>query len=655
MKNHSIILSSLLALAMIASCQQEPLASPEKSDPDSVMQPIRFSTGGALDYEIMTRSDINSMKSAGFGLLGYNTTTESFNTDSPEGLVFDNYKIVSPDGEVWEYDDAVAYWNTASEDKYTFLAYHPYNEGQGVELTAFTSDRLISEYTDYIVATPIIDHTDRKNVELEFKHIFAKLMTTVKLASAYEGQSYKITKVTFSDVMDYPVFNLAKNAFTGEAVAHDVTSSSSDITGTLTTMANSVTVAPVYINPYSYATEKKDITVSFDFLYTFKDANGVTTENSFTRGITISKDFLGNRVYNINVTFTPDEEGGIELRMKLDDYSNGENLTSEMYQTPPPPPEYYPVSGSNLSANGRSNSYIVSAAGTYTFDATYKGNSSTEAVGAIDKVEVLWESAVDAVSAQDLISSVSVSGSTVSFTATDRKGNALIAAKDASNNILWSWHIWMTDAPQVHSYTTGDYKVLDRNLGAVSALKTDGTKTYGLYYQWGRKEPFVGGDNTTGSKPTASKVTSRQTSDWAVLNPTTFVAYNGNWLSTADNNRWGNGGAKTVNDPCPPGYKVPANRTIWGSSLSSNWDNTNKGHNFAGQLTDAAVICWYPAAGYLYSGDGSFSSAGSNGYDWSSSPYGSNYAYYLNLGSSNISPSSNIYYACGYAVRCVQE
>lgn len=26
-----------------------------------------------------------------------------------------------------------------------------------------------------------------------------------------------------------------------------------------------------------------------------------------------------------------------------------------------------------------------------------------------------------------------------------QQGNAVIAIKDASNNVLWSWHIWVTD------------------------------------------------------------------------------------------------------------------------------------------------------------------------------------------------------------------
>ena len=79
---------------------------------------------------------------------------------------------------------------------------------------------------------------------------------------------------------------------------------------------------------------------------------------------------------------------------------------------------------------------------------------------------------------------------------TDRfsKGNAILAAFDSSNNILWTWHIWLTDTPD--DVVTGDYTVMDRNLGATyvptstsetwSAAKR--LATYGFYYQWGRKD-----------------------------------------------------------------------------------------------------------------------------------------------------------------------
>lgn len=88
------------------------------------------------------------------------------------------------------------------------------------------------------------------------------------------------------------------------------------------------------------------------------------------------------------------------------------------------------------------------------------------------------------------------------------KGNALISFHvgpngDASDPIYWTWHVWVTDDPTNGiEYSKGfetdldeirfDPLHMDRNLGAVSDefLGNDWNKSSGLFYQWGRKDPF---------------------------------------------------------------------------------------------------------------------------------------------------------------------
>lgn len=88
------------------------------------------------------------------------------------------------------------------------------------------------------------------------------------------------------------------------------------------------------------------------------------------------------------------------------------------------------------------------------------------------------------------------------------KGNAVIAlhigSGSTNDNVYWSWHVWVTDMPGVSAeHSTGmDYKYdnitpfvpkfMDRNLGATSNtfLGNEWAKSNGLYYQWGRKDPF---------------------------------------------------------------------------------------------------------------------------------------------------------------------
>ena len=92
----------------------------------------------------------------------------------------------------------------------------------------------------------------------------------------------------------------------------------------------------------------------------------------------------------------------------------------------------------------------------------------------------------------------------VLFTTNDSgiNGNALISLFDADMNILWSWHIWVTDAEDQVLGQAQDVTLLDRNLGAKYAPKSaedvaamdayKAASTAGLYYQWGRNTPFPG-------------------------------------------------------------------------------------------------------------------------------------------------------------------
>ena len=336
----------------------------------------------------------------------------------------------------------------------------------------------------------------------------------------------------------------------------------------------------------------------------------------------------------------------------------------------------------DLSSSSSANCYIVSQSGTYKFKPV-KGNSS-ESVGQVASAEVLWETfgTSESPSKGDLIRKVSFADGFVKFSMADtfREGNALIAARDASGNILWSWHIWLTDQPKGQAYNNGAGVMMDRNLGATSSTKGD-VGALGLLYQWGRKDPFLVSSSIIDNIEAESTITwpspvssssSTGTISFATSHPTTFITSDSNnydWYytgsSSTDNTRWRS--SKTVYDPCPAGWRVPNGGSdgVWSKAFgtssswgnSSNWDSSNKGMDFSGidkKLGSSGPI-WYPASGYRNSSDGALSLVGGNGSYWSVSPNGK-YAFSLGFNDNGcIDPANYNYRASRRSVRCLQE
>jgi hypothetical protein len=130
----------------------------------------------------------------------------------------------------------------------------------------------------------------------------------------------------------------------------------------------------------------------------------------------------------------------------------------------------------------------------------------------------------------------------------------------------------------------GGHEVMPFNLGAFAASDAtaeDACRSYGLFFQWGRKEPFAGpGEwNTTTQQPLYNDVgdyfeytfavssAETGTQDYATANPACFIAgteeSDFDWLFAArNNNLWSATGAKSMYDPCPAGWRV-ASPDVW--------------------------------------------------------------------------------------------
>lgn len=270
-----------------------------------------------------------------------------------------------------------------------------------------------------------------------------------------------------------------------------------------------------------------------------------------------------------------------------------------------------------------------------------------------------------------------------------KKGNAVIALRSVLSGtpVVWSFHIWVSEINDVACSTSsmGSYYLLDRNIGATSV---DGTlNSFGVNYQWGRKDPFPrilvaqSGTSVEGDALKTAGRTSSVTLNYSIQNPDTRVTYTSatgaKWLPTSVNGLWGyaevhgsssdalkvKSTVKTVYDPCPVGYKVPALGYL--STIGALNDKSKavagKGYNMS---TGASTI-FFPYSGYVrVSKDTDANDYQSyRGYLWTvnnrSDSQGA-YIFWYNaegIQANKNATGANIYTYCGDAlpVRCIKE
>lgn len=407
----------------------------------------------------------------------------------------------------------------------------------------------------------------------------------------------------------------------------------------------------------------------FDYLLNFTNttasdfANGILSINGTALRFPAAGSGLGTVVTN-------EGSGGRYWTLSLDtqttsdafylSFKNGEVLCDNYYRycgqsVRPVYGALAPVEPVNLSDAETANCYIVNKQGVYHFKATVKGNS-TEPVGTPSSASLVWKSfGTDKIPSDgDLVYNVQLKEDQIYFNATAQKGNAVIAVKDSEGKILWSWHIWLTDTPADETYQNGAGTMMDRNLGATS---TTGAGALGLLYQWGRKDPFLSSSNASSTVQASSTLfswstlTGPRTPDQAVENPSAFIIGNtyNDWTST-DNSLWTS--SKSKYDPCPPGYRVPdgGETGFWKTAGFDTATRSSYNGGYWLQVLDGNGQTWYPAAGYIYSGDRSLGHTGSYGAYWTCQTMG----YVANcfaLGSNNFDSNDRSSRADALSVR----
>ena len=350
----------------------------------------------------------------------------------------------------------------------------------------------------------------------------------------------------------------------------------------------------------------------------------------------------------------------------------------------------------------------------------------------VDGAEVVWADAADLVHLSSTPISHDASGNAFldfEVTAADiQSGNAVVAVKKGGTTV-WSWHLWFApkdalDKIKVTNHQNVDYYFTKETLGwkptqwsgstydkartvkvkVVQTIKNGGVaqetvinitqnpgnvkKGATTLYQFGRKDAFPGVDasDLAANSHFTQNAGDNMTIMNNIQNPDKFYIYGSSMytnygyynLWSADNTVTGsynqgndNPVVKTVYDPCPVGFKMPANNAFTGftttglySSTQSelNVDGTNDwqtyqnnfGHNFWTNSSKTATIN-FPASGYRNNNDGSLGGVGIIGYYWSAVPnltYGG-----CNLGfySDDVHPLYNYSRTYGFAARPVSE
>lgn len=148
---------------------------------------------------------------------------------------------------------------------------------------------------------------------------------------------------------------------------------------------------------------------------------------------------------------------------------------------------------------GKANCVRTAAAGevtlditpyySFTDDLTHTGIPAEGKNPAV-KAKVIWQHTISS-GGGEVVGTPAISGNELRVPVKGTFGNALVAICDAADKVLWSYHIWVSESEDIpyKNDVAGEYKMMDRNLGALSTKLKD-QNSYGCFYQWGRKDPF---------------------------------------------------------------------------------------------------------------------------------------------------------------------
>ena len=341
-----------------------------------------------------------------------------------------------------------------------------------------------------------------------------------------------------------------------------------------------------------------------------------------------------------------------------------------------------------LDVEGSANCYVVTSPSvSYTFDVMHRPDGSELAT---NSVKLLWQSN------QDVVKHVDKVGDNVSFYVGASEDvtkvvdtNAVIAACNASGEVIWSWHLWIVNENPLgatDTYSNGE-TFMRKNLGAFTNSDGEQNEQKILYFNASDAydEGRYNGDGDYIKEVFAERTSTNGTIDYITKNPMHFITNAacieeggdgvGDWLAAADNTLW-NDNVKSVYDPCPYGWRVPSAKVLEALFLAETEDNTpldNARKQYGWHLSDGNGKYFWSACGRRRYSDGKVENMNSKegvypsqpqpweGYYWTSSTTadGKAVSLYFDLTTTRtINKFDNAHSARranGFQVRCVKE
>lgn len=299
-----------------------------------------------------------------------------------------------------------------------------------------------------------------------------------------------------------------------------------------------------------------------------------------------------------------------------------------------------------------------------------------------------------------------------------KNGNAVIAVKNASGTIMWSWHLWfdhddVLDIIPVKNHGGITYNFTKQTLGFAyrkwegstyarvarviveQTIANGGVKKRGhiditqnpgnvkeissTMYQFGRKDAMPGVQTVSDGSFTQNGGNNMSIQN-GIQHPEIFYTWGGSWsdyppMGYSYRNLWSmentaishndNAVIKTIYDPCPAGFKMPASNAFTGFTTTGSFTNTqsefnvsgdwDNGWNFNNKITNPTATVYFPASGYRTYGEGLLRNVGRYGNYWSAVPEKTNNGGSLSLSPRSVGPQTNGTRSYGFSVRPVSE